>query len=298
MSSAPVGRDGAGGEQQRVARQKRRDDQTGFREDDQEQEAVDPRAVGGDEFEQVAIDVEEKSMSSAMDQTLLERLSEILFQILDVLDAGRDPDQAVGDAERRAVSAGTDACVIVAGWEMSVSTPPRLSASAISRTPFSSRARRLERSELEREHAAEAAHLPRAPARAADATAGPDSRRAATFGCAARNSRQRQAVGVVLRHAQRQRLGAAQHQPRVERAEDRARGVLDEPQPLDVVVARGDDDAADAVAVAVQVLRRAVDDEVGAELERPLQVRARERVVDDEPGAVPVRQVGGRARGR
>ena len=57
-------------------------------------------------------------------------------------------------------------------------------------------------------------------------------------------------------------------------------------QPLDVVVAHRDDDAADAVAVAVQVLRRAVHDEVGAELDRPLQARARERVVDDQPDVV------------
>ena len=42
-----------------------------------------------------------------------------------------------------------------------------------------------------------------------------------------------------------------------------------------------DDDPADAVAVAVQILGRAVDDEVGAELDRTLQARACERVVDD-----------------
>ena len=81
----------------------------------------------------------------------------------------------------------------------------------------------------------------------------------------ARNSRQRQAVDRVLRHAQRQRLGSAQHQPRIERAQNRAGGVLNEPQPLDVFVAHGDDDAADRIAVAVQILRRAVHDEVGAE---------------------------------
>ena len=97
----------------------------------------------------------------------------------------------------------------------------------------------------------------------------------------------------MLRHPQRQRLGAAQHQPRVERAEDRARGVLHEPQPLDVLVARGDDHAADAVAVAVQVLGRAVHDQVGAELDRPLDVRAGEGVVDDQPRAVPMGELGG-----
>ena len=90
----------------------------------------------------------------------------------------------------------------------------------------------------------------------------------------------------MLRHAHGERLRAAQHEPRIERAEDRAGGVLDELQPLDVVVAHRDDDAADAVAVAVQVLRRAVDDQVGAERDRPLHARARERVVDDEPRAV------------
>ena len=57
-------------------------------------------------------------------------------------------------------SGGTDACVIVAGCEMSVSTPPRLSASDISWTPLK-RARRVERSHLEGQHAAEALHLAR-----------------------------------------------------------------------------------------------------------------------------------------
>ena len=100
----------------------------------------------------------------------------------------------------------------------------------------------------------------------------------------------------MLLHAQRQRLGAAQDQPGIERSEDRAGGVLHELQPLDVVVARGDDDAADAVAVAVEVLGRAVGDQIGAELDRPLDVRARKRVVDDQPQAVPVREPGGAAR--
>ena len=66
-------------------------------------------------------------------------------------------------------------------------------------------------------------------------------------------------------------------------------------QPLDVVVARRDDDAADAVAVAVQVLRGAVRDEVGAELDRALQARAGKGVVDDEPQAASVRQIRGGA---
>ena len=51
---------GAGGEQQRVAGQERRDNQAGLAEHDDEQDGVDPRPVTGDEFEQVGIDVEQK----------------------------------------------------------------------------------------------------------------------------------------------------------------------------------------------------------------------------------------------
>ena len=47
----------------------------------------------------------------------------------------------------------------------------------------------------------------------------------------------------------------------------------------------GNDDAADAVAVPVEVLGGAVDDEVGAELDRLLHVGAGEGVVDDERDA-------------
>src|SRR5476649_1510067 len=46
---------------------------------------------------------------------------------------------------------------------------------------------------------------------------------------------EREAVGVVRLHPDRQRLGPAEHEERVERAQDRAFRVLYEPQPLDVV---------------------------------------------------------------
>ena len=63
---------------------------------------------------------------------------------------------------------------------------------------------------------------------------------------------------------------------------------------LDAVdaLARAGDDAGDDVAVAAEVLRRRLDDEVGAEVERPADVRRGERVVDD----VASRRDGGRAR--
>ena len=131
-------RDGARREQQRIPRQKRRHDETGFREDDEEQDEVDPCAIGGYECEQVPIDVEQDFEKPGR-SGVLEGLREVLFQVFDVLDAGRDANEALRDPERLAFGLGTDACVIVAGWEIKVSTPPRLSASAISRTLFSSR---------------------------------------------------------------------------------------------------------------------------------------------------------------
>ena len=57
-------------------------------------------------------------------------------------------------------SFGTEACVIAAGWLISVSTPPRLSASAINRTRLHTRVGGLHRADVERDHAAEAPHLP------------------------------------------------------------------------------------------------------------------------------------------
>ena len=56
---------------------------------------------------------------------------------------------------------------------------------------------------------------------------------------------------------------------------------------------RDDGAAADHVAMTVQILRRRVKDDVGAELERPLEVRRREGVVDDQQRAAAVRDVRG-----
>src|SRR5262249_35766188 len=51
---------GAGREQQRVAWKKRRDDESGLREDDREQNRVDPRPVVADELEQVPVEMEDE----------------------------------------------------------------------------------------------------------------------------------------------------------------------------------------------------------------------------------------------
>ena len=55
-------------------------------------------------------------------------------------------------------------------------------------------------------------------------------------------------------------------------------------------VARRSTRAADDVGVAVQVLGRRVHDQVGAQLERPLEVRRHEGVVDGEQHAARARR--------
>ena len=99
-------------------------------------------------------------------------------------------------------------------------------------------------------------------------------------------------VRVVLAHAEVQRLRAAERKPGVERPGDGAGGVVNELEPLGEPVVAHDGAAADHVAVPVQILRRRVEDDVGAELERTLEVGRREGVVDDEQRAAAMRDLG------
>jgi hypothetical protein len=72
----------------------------------------------------------------------------------------------------------------------------------------------------------------------------------------------------------------------------RSTGVLDEPQPLRVLLVLRHGHPAHAVRVPVQELRCRVDDQVGAEVERPLEEGAHERVVRDEDRPAAVRELG------
>ena len=119
----------------------------------------------------------------------------------------------------------------------------------------------------------------------------PDTARCATRGCFSSQPAICRRALARLAHAQRQRLQAAQREEAVERAADRADGVLQEPDLLGELRVRRHRDAADHVGVAVQILGRRVHDDVGAELERPLHPRARERVVDDREDAALAREL-------
>src|SRR3981081_4192614 len=87
----------------------------------------------------------------------------------------------------------------------------------------------------------------------------------------------RHRVVAVLAHAHGERLDPTQDEPGVERAWNGAERLLQEVEALgDRRVVRGDE-ATDGVRVTSEVLRRRVDDDVGSEVERTLQMRRRER---------------------
>ena len=116
-----------------------------------------------------------------------------------------------------------------------------------------------------------------------------------TLGCSVEPGGDRARVLAVLPHPHRERLQAAQDEPAVERARHGAERLLEEVEALrDRRVVRADE-AADDVRVAAEVLRRRVEDDVGAEVERVLEVGRRERVVDDDERARRVRRLRGGA---
>src|SRR5262245_42013423 len=72
-------------------------------------------------------------------------------------------------------------------------------------------------------------------------------------------------IRIVGVHANRQSLDATQDEPRIEWRKDRARRVLNELKTLGVVRMLEDHDAADTVAMTVEVFRGAVDHDIRAE---------------------------------
>ena len=100
------------------------------------------------------------------------------------------------------------------------------------------------------------------------------------------------ALRAMLAHAQLQRLQALQHDPGVERAERRAGMLQKRMKLLDDEVLGAEHDAAEAATLAVDMLGRGVEHDVGAHGQRLLQHRRGEDVVDDQPRAGGVAQVG------
>ena len=184
---------------------------------------------------------------------------------------------------------------MIAGCSISDSTPPSDSAqakscSALQEARAPRRARRALAVNDEADHAAEAATSAARPARAAGASAGPGRSPSRPRGAPRASARR---ARVLLRGApcarpaswcragpgsSRRRGGCRPWRSAGRRAARAASG------------SRPIDRAADDVGVAVQVLGRRVHDQVGAELERALEVRRHEGVVDGEAGRRALRR--------
>ncbi len=104
----------------------------------------------------------------------------------------------------------------------------------------------------------------------------------ADFGVRIEMARHSDAVGVVLQHANRERLDAARNEEAIHGREARSRGALDEINFLRVLGTREHHRAASGIAVAVQILRHGVNHNVRAEFDGPLQIGTQKRVIDDD----------------
>src|ERR1039458_441968 len=88
------------------------------------------------------------------------------------------------------------------------------------------------------------------------------------------------AAAVVLFHANGQSLDAAQDQPALEGRQDGAGGFLKKSEFFRLLGFAADYDTSQSVAVSVEEFRGRVDDHVGAELDRTLEIWRHESVVD------------------
>ena len=93
-----------------------------------------------------------------------------------------------------------------------------------------------------------------------------------------------QRVAALLAHAQRQRFHAAHDEIRGERAEIAAERTMQRFRGL-AMFASGQEKPAERVAVPGQIFRRAVDDHVRAQLQRPQEQRSGERGIHDQQSA-------------
>ena len=192
-------------------------------------------------------------------------------------------------------ASAVEACVMRAGCSIRLSTPPSDSASEEELRPRGERDAPAPRSRPGRRPSRRSRASAAAPRRGRDASRGrgraPARPPGAHRGRPRSRGRSRSAARI---------LSASVFSPR--RTSQASNGPGTAPSEFcrkrsrsaSARVAR-EDGAADHVGVAAEVLRRRVDDEVGAERERLLQERGGEGVVDGEQRAGGVRGVGGAA---
>ncbi len=95
-------------------------------------------------------------------------------------------------------------------------------------------------------------------------------------------------------HPQLHRLESAQCEPAVERAGHAAQRVLEKPDGLEDALVARDDGALHQVGVPRQVFGHTVHDQIGAELERLLEIGRRKCIVHDDQRAAGVRDAADR----
>ena len=153
----------------------------------------------------------------------------------------------------RSCECGTEACVIVAGCEIRVSTPPRLSPSEQS-DAFQKPLRVIETVQIESDHSTKTAHLLfRQLVAWMIRQAGKIDLLHLRF--SGQVICDGLAICVVRVHSYGQRFDAAKNEPGIERRKNRPCGVLNELKPIGIVLTLEHDHAAHAVAVTVEIFR-------------------------------------------
>ncbi len=175
---------------------------------------------------------------------------------------------------------------MVAGWQISAFTPPRLSPKRKEAAGRGERHNFLLRSlQLEGNHAAEAGHL--LPRNVVPGMLG-QAREVDALHQRMPIQRVGDGNGVffVPLHSQFERFHAAQRQPTIEGRRNRAGGVLQKLDGLEYGRVFGQRRALNRVGVARQIFRHAMDHDVGAQLEGLLEIGRRESVVDHNQRAL------------
>ena len=221
--------------------------------------------------------------------------AEVVDEVADVLEADRDAQHAVGDADRGARL----------GRQPAVRRRRRVGderlrvAEVVGDVDDLQRVHQRERLvlasvELEGDDGARRRASGAWRARAAGATPGTGSTTRVTRGCDSRNLATSRALSAIRSTRSDMRLEALDQHPRVERRHRRARVAHEVLHRAVDELLRPEHGAAEGAALAVDVLGRGVDDDVGAELERLGEDRRAEDVVDDDLRAGGVGEVASR----
>ncbi len=104
----------------------------------------------------------------------------------------------------------------------------------------------------------------------------------ADFGVSVQVASDSDAIGVVLQHANGESLDATRDQEAIHGSQASSGGALDEIDFLGIFGASENHAASGRVTVAIKIFGHGVDDDVRAERDGALQVRAQERVVYDQ----------------